>query len=602
MPSLPNEHWPFRLHTRLRVTSFNVRSSLSFPLGAKVCVYIRGAGPNLVSLSVEAVGNTGRSPDRIEMPNIDTLRGKVDRTTSSWTIDMYISWIAYNRITIELSFPDCQALDAFLFALSYVRLSDFIETRSPSAIPIPLTERRLTQRDLDHFVEMRAALYCAARIAVLPMELLSTIFLFLPDSGGQPPTFGSTLLPLRVCSEWRSVAMGTPSLWRTSPTFTFTSSHFHRGGGFRTLLWFWLERAKSSKIALSIRVFNTLPSEIPHLLGSQPNRFTAVRSLNLICTPPLVEPFLGPAGLAFPSLESLALRVVFGRSSPPTYRSVELCRSTPLLRDVSIVTNIESYDYGIPRRRVLRPAPVNHGFTLAALLPWAQLTNLSMHLRLELSAWMHILVQCTSLETGQFTLFGEEASPPFPLGILTLAYLVSLRLVFHEVRDTRFFDHLALPRLGNLHVEGTLMDAANISFVANYPALRHLTVDLDLFDNGLQNLIQGSTPLHGRDPVAGFQSAGVQWLRTFTIRTCIFTTHKFAAKFVETSVSRIVQMVLLHDCDFKLFGESPLLENFRMALGTAAPLEASIGRTSMERWGSEPIDSDFLTLRKVRTE
>ncbi|KAJ7177752.1 hypothetical protein C8R46DRAFT_1212486 [Mycena filopes] len=432
MPSLPNEHWPFRLHIRLQMASF-VHSSLSFLLGAKVCVYIRGAGPNLVSPSVEAVGTTGRP----EMPNIDTLRGEVDRTTSSWTIDEYIPWIAYNRITIKLTFPDCQALDAFLFALSYVRLSDFMETRSPSTIP--LTERRLTQRDLDHFVETRAALYCTARISVLPMELLSTIFLFLPDSGGQLPTFGSTLLPLRVCSEWRSVAMGAPSLWRTPPTFTFHSSHFHRGGGFRTLLWFWLERAKSSKIALSIRVFNTLPSEISHLLGSQPNPFTAVRSLNLICT-------------------------------------------------------------------------------------W----------------W--------SLFSGRL----DSPSPP--------------------------------------------SRALRSAFVANYPALRDLTVHLNLFDHGLQHLIQRSTAL------PEFQSPSVQRLRSFTVVTStLFTAQTLADKFIKTSPNWIVRMVLLDDCDFKLFGESPLLESFRMALGTAAPLEASIGRMKYVGlcWDSSTFSSCFAAIAQT---
>ncbi|KAJ7177735.1 hypothetical protein C8R46DRAFT_1029338 [Mycena filopes] len=538
-----------------------------------------------LSLSVEGVGNTAASPDRLEMLNIDTLCGKVDRTTSSWTIDVNIS-----RITIKLRFPDCQALDAFLFALSYVRLSDFIETRSQSTTP--LTERGLTQRDLQRFRDRRALAYRRSPIAVLPVEVLSEIFSLLPSCGHRRSAFASTLLPLWVCSEWRSVAVGTATLWRAPPRFTLVPSFFRRGGGAQAVLW--LNRAKGCDVTLSIKcplnsrgIFDLLRSQPAPFIQPSESPFTAVQSLDLICLPSHLNggSIWSAEPAVFPSLKLLRLDITFcphtGRRPAPSYL-LNLFRSAPLLRDASIVAD--------PWDRYRR-----HSF--AALLPWAQLTALSMQVILQVSAWVHILVQCTSLETGQFALYNEEASPPFPLGILTLAYLVSLRLVFHHVRDTRFFDHLSLPRLGNLHVEGTLVNTANISFVANYPALRDLTVHLNLFDHGLQHLIQRSTAL------PEFQSPSVQRLRSFTVvASTLFTAQTLAENFIKTSPNWIVRMVLLDDCDFKLFGESPLLESFRMALGTAAPLEASIGRTSLERWGREPVDSDFLRLRKVRAE
>ncbi|KAJ7166919.1 hypothetical protein C8R46DRAFT_1219296 [Mycena filopes] len=358
---------PFRLHTHLEAISV-VPTSLFFPLDGKVCVHIRGEGPNHVSLSLEDVGNTDGSLNLLEIPNVDTLLAAVDTTRSSWTWKPKLV-----QITIKLCFSTPELLDAFLFALSHVRLSDFIEPRSPSTIS--LTERRLTQQDAQRFREMQASIYSRqATIAVLPVELLS---------------------------------------------------------------------------------------------------------------------------------------------------------------------------------------------------------------------WVHIFTHCTSLETGRFALLNEEASPPCPLGIL-----VSLRLEFYHVRDTRFFDHLSLPRLSNLHVEGTLVDAANIDFVANYPALRHLTVHLDLFDNGLQHLIQRSTPL---ERLAGFRGAGVQRLRSFTVVT-LFTPQTLADKFIKSSPSWIVKRVL-GGCDFELYGEAALLDRFRLALGSA-PLETSTAiQAQSDAYSPESLVVENLRLK-----
>ncbi|KAJ7166893.1 hypothetical protein C8R46DRAFT_1034872 [Mycena filopes] len=562
MPSLPNEHWPFRLHTHLEAISV-MPTSLFFPLDGKVCVHIRGEGPNHVSLSLEGVGNTDGSLNLLEIPNVDTLLAAVDTTRSSWTWKPKLV-----QITIKLCFSAPELLDAFLFALSYVRLSDFIEPRSPSTIP--LTERRLTQQDAQRFREMRASIYSRqATIAVLPVELLSEIFSLLPSSGRRSPllpssghrrsAFASTLLPLWVCSEWRSVAVGTATLWRTPPNFTLTPSFFYRGGGAQAVLW--LNRAKGGNIALSIKsllhsrgIFDLLRSQpSPSIQPSEPP-FTAVQSLDLTCRP---SHLVGSIGAVFPSLKLLRLHIMClprsGRGPEPSYL-LNLFQSTPLLRDASITAGL----WHLYRR---------HSF--AALLPWAQLTALSMRVTLEFSAWVHLLTQCTSLETGRFALFNEEASPPCPLAILTLVHLVSLRLRFFHVRDTRFFDHLSLPRLSNLHVEGTLVDTANIDFVANYPALRHLTVHLNLFGNGLQHLIERSTPL---ERLTGFRGAGVQRLRSFTVVT-LFTPQTLADKFIKSSPSWIVKRVL-GGCDFELYGEAALLDRFRLALGVTVEVRA----------------------------
>ncbi|KAJ7188220.1 hypothetical protein C8R46DRAFT_1205403 [Mycena filopes] len=590
MPSLPNEHWPFRLHTHLETTSV-VPTSLFFPLDGKVCVHIRGEGPNHVSLSLEGVGNTSGSPNLLEIPNVDTLLGAVDTTMSSWTVKPKLV-----QITIKLCFPTPELLDAFLFALSYVRLSDFIEPRSPSTIP--LTERRLTHQDVQRFSEMRVSVYRRqATIAVLPVELLSEIFSLLPSSGRHSPllpsghrcsAFASTLLPLWVCSEWRSVAVGTATLWCTPPSFTLTPSFFYRGGGAQALLW--LNRAKGSNVALSIKspllsrgIFDLLRSQPSPFIQPSQSPFTAVQSLDLSCRP---SHLVGSIGAVFPSLKFLRLHIIClprsGRGPAEPSYLLNLFRSAPLLRDASITAD----SWHLYRR---------HSFV--ALLPWAQLTALNMQVTLEFSAWVRIFTQCTSLETGRFALFNEEASPPCPSGILTLGHLVSLWLEFYHVRDTRFFDHLALPRLADLHVEGTLVDAANISFVANYPALRDLTVHLDLFDNGLQNIIRRFTPPERSGPIAitNFQVAGVPRLRSFTILTFTLTrTHKFADNFIETSAPWIVKRVLA-GCEFKLCGEVTLLDRFRRALATTAPLETSVSSSGC-------ASGDFLRVRRVPTE
>ncbi|KAJ7166904.1 hypothetical protein C8R46DRAFT_1034882 [Mycena filopes] len=502
MPSLPNEHWPFRLHTHLETTSV-VPTSLFFPLDGKVCVHIRGAGPNHVFLSFEGVGNTGGSPNLLEIPNVDTLLAAVDTTRSSWTWKSKLA-----LITIKLCFPSSKHLHGFLFALSYVRLSDFTETRLPS--PIPLPETRPTQQDIQRFSEMRASVYGRqATIAVLPVEVLSEIFSLLPSSGHRRSNFASTLLPLRVCSEWRSVAIGTATLWRTPPTFTLTPSFFYRGGGAQALLW--LNRAKGSNVTLSIKS----PLNSAGISNAENSRVTRILSAE--------------------------------RGGPEKVEEHWMVRKEDDVETKKLEGGEEGSDWPYQGEGWIK----GEGW--------------------DRRRWVHLLTQCTSLETGRFALFNEEASPPCPLAILTLAHLVSLRLRFFHVRDTRFFDHLSLPRLSNLHVEGTLVDAANIDFVANYPALRHLTVDLDLFDNGLQHLIQRSIPL---ERLAGFRGDGVQRLRSFTVVTStLFTAQTRTDKFIKTSPSWIVTRVL-GGCDFQLYGEAALLDQFRLALGVTVEVRA----------------------------
>ncbi|KAJ7188231.1 hypothetical protein C8R46DRAFT_1205412 [Mycena filopes] len=569
MPSLPNEHWPFRLHTHLETTSV-VPTSLFFPLDGKVCVHIRGEGPNHVSLSLEGVGNTSGSPNLLEIPNVDTLLGAVDTTRSSWTWKPKLV-----QITIKLCFPTPELLDAFLFALSYVRLSDSIETRSPSTIP--LTERRLTQQDAQRFREMRASIYSRqATIAVLPVELLSEVLLFLVHSGDETPTFGSTLLPLRVCSEWRSVAIGTASLWRSPPTFTISPSFFRRGGGTQAVLW--LERAKGRNVALSIRVPSPPPSQVPDLFGTHLSTFTAVQSLYLVCPPSQLQHFLGPAGPPLSSLEALHLVLCSERS----YGCLPLCRSAPLLREVSFETEWRTY----PR----------HSFNLVTAFPWAQLARLCICIRVEIPVWLAVLAQCTSLETGKFVLFDDSASPYPPPGTVTLPQLVSLRLVFRHVCDTRFFDHLAFPALRQFHVGGNLGGHANVLFLANYPTLHDLFVDLDVPGNGLQDVIEGTRGPSG-DVLDG---VGLRRLRSLAVLTS--TPTNVVGQISETYVRWITKTVLT-GCNFDLHGPLVILRHAEAALEDGPALQVSVHRdVSMDPFDLWRHGIYLLRVRKLQTK
>ncbi|KAJ7188222.1 hypothetical protein C8R46DRAFT_1205405 [Mycena filopes] len=582
MPSLPNEHWPFRLHTHLETTSV-VPTSLFFPLDGKVCVHIRGEGPNHVSLSLEGVGNTSGSPNLLEIPNVDTLLGAVDTTMSSWTVKPKLV-----QITIKLCFPTPELLDAFLFALSYVRLSDFIEPRSPSTIP--LTERRLTHQDVQRFSEMRVSVYRRqATIAVLPVELLSEVFLFLVHSGDQAPTFGSTLLPLRVCSEWRSVAIGTASLWRSPPTFTFSPSFFRRGGGTQAALW--LERAKGRNVDLSITIPTRFSLKIPHLLQSNPSLLTPIQSLILICPPSHIQPLLGPAGPSLSFLQVLSLQILLPvPGTQPSYGPLELCRSAPLLREVSLETDWAS----CPR----------HTFNLLAIFPWAQLTSLSIRMRLEISVWLTVLTGCTSLCTGKFVLFDDDAST-YPPGTVTLSHLVSLRLILRRVSNTHFFHYLALPALHQFHVGGRLGGDADISFLGNYPTLRDLTVDLDLLDKGVHDTTHGRSPLERLSTfgdIPAFPGAGLQQLRDLTILTSISISAP-TDTFLSTSARWIAKMVST-GCEFRLYGTEITVEGFRLALGTSRAFGASVtyryaAEDAFDRYARR--GSNVLTVCKVNT-
>ncbi|KAJ7188216.1 hypothetical protein C8R46DRAFT_1023643 [Mycena filopes] len=516
-----------------------------------------------VSLSLEGVGNTSGSPNLLEIPNVDTLLGAVDTTMSSWTVKPKLV-----QITIKLCFPTPELLDAFLFALSYVRLSDSIEPRSPSTVP--LTERRLTQQDVQRFSEMRVSVYRRqATIAVLPVELLSKIFSLLPSFGRRSTlllpssdrrsTFASTLLPLWVCSEWRSVAIGTASLWRSPPTFTFSPSFFRRGGRHQTLLW--LARAKGRNVDLSITIPTRFSLGIPFLLQSSPSILASAQSLTLACPPSHIQPLLGSGGPILPSLETLWLQICLPLPGHEPSFDPELCRSAPLLRCVFLETD-----------RLSCPRPT---FNLLAIFPWPQLTSLSIRMRLEIHAWLTVFSECTSLRTGKFVLF-QDGPSTHRLKTVTLSHLVSLRLILHCVSHTHLFNHLTLPALRELHVGGTLGSDAHLGFLANYPALSDLTVDLDLLDKGVHDATYGRSPLERLSTfgdIPAFPGAGLQQLRDLTILTSISISTP-TDTFLSTSARWIEKMVLT-SCDFRLYGTKPIVEGFQRALGSARAFEAS---------------------------
>ncbi|KAJ7038513.1 hypothetical protein C8F04DRAFT_1255793 [Mycena alexandri] len=238
MSPLPVEHWPLRLHTRI-----DTEMPLSFSPDEDVAVYICGAGLSLVSLRFEAAaGNKDIKPKFFEIADVDSLRGCIDRTTSSWTFRLH-----KGSVLVTLSFANISALDAFLNTLSYVRVlhgHSSVTSHYSHHIPIPSTEKYFAVHDVKGFADLRAAVYLRAPIHVLPIEILSQIFVFLPPAQSQHDR-SSPLFLLRVCATWRAVALATAALWRR-PSFVINNSFFRAdsSNSCRQMLM-WMARAKS---------------------------------------------------------------------------------------------------------------------------------------------------------------------------------------------------------------------------------------------------------------------------------------------------------------------------------------------------------------------
>ncbi|KAJ7156539.1 hypothetical protein C8R43DRAFT_1106114 [Mycena crocata] len=178
----------------------------------------------------------------------------------------------------------------------------------------------------------------------LPNEITSEIFLhFLPPYPKCPPSSGllSPTLLTHICRKWREIALSTPTLWRAIWLDSDIQPDF---GSRKQILESWLVRSCSCPI--SIKVFDSCDSVEEDILQA-----------------------LNPHALRWEYLEvdldGAPLHIIDGL--------------TPLLRELKLhLDGSLSCLVSLKDAPLLRTVFLNDGATTNIILPWAQLTSLTL--------------------------------------------------------------------------------------------------------------------------------------------------------------------------------------------------------------------------------
>ncbi|KAJ7177741.1 hypothetical protein C8R46DRAFT_1212482 [Mycena filopes] len=581
MPPLPKEHWyadqfllascdpsdrPFRLHTRVEMTP-QISESLSLASDEVVCVYICGAGPNLVALHLEAVPRDKDGARELLLPDVDTLCGTADLTTFSWSFKANAP-----SFEIKLRFSGPHHLDAFLFALSFVRLLHCRTAVPFSPGTILSTENHFDKtNDVRRFYTMRSTVYRKASTEVLPTELLSEIFSLLPPSSSQRVR-AAPLLLLRVCATWRAVALATASLWRhpsfiIGPSFTCTDTN---NSCYQMLSW--LTRAKSSNLTLSLKFEQTYYLVNEALIATRfiPPPFGAIRTLNISSPQSQLLHFLGHEFPILHSLESLSLEIPsFDLRTLPS--SLTLCRSAPLLRKLTIKTYHFQQWNGRP------DLPSN---PLLAMFPWSSLTTLVLSIRLPISTWMPVFLQCLCLESGQFMLRRSANFVP-PSNSVAFKHLISLRMLFRDECDTRVLLYITLPSIRQLHISGSIGAQTANHLIPKFPTLRILVLEVDLPINSLRRIVAAHRDLEQLsiltdsqgNVLTDIQEGYLSRLRHLSISTSI-DDPQLILSFARKTVTWVPTIVMA-GCEARFFGSAKLLSKLADEWVTVKTVKAS---------------------------
>ncbi|KAJ7186629.1 hypothetical protein C8R46DRAFT_1273367, partial [Mycena filopes] len=261
-------------------------------------------------------------------------------------------------------------------------------------------------------------------VLTLPVEIVSEIFTqILPPYPLCPPLVGlsSPTLVTHICHLWREIALGTPTLWRAISLSTHkipTRTLVHIGN-------LWLERSRSCPLAMEIEGRGNGPDISPVIGAVAPHRGRwehlrlAVEELQTDL------PLLGP----MPLLRSLTVRELY----LPNTAGSRL--DAPLLRSAN-----------------LDDATAQH-----ILLPWPQLTSLTLH-DVFPSECTAILQQTPYLAHCSLYLWCPRAQNTDVLPQMSLPHLESLvMLEMAEDPATGYIETFIVPALSTLHIEESLL-------------------------------------------------------------------------------------------------------------------------------------------------
>ncbi|KAJ7106447.1 hypothetical protein C8R43DRAFT_963416 [Mycena crocata] len=290
------------------------------------------------------------------------------------------------------------------------------------ALNVLQTERSLIQERLGTY---------KYPVLTLPNEIVSEIFVhFLPAYPDCPPMTGllSPTLLTHICRKWREIALTTPTLWRAIelPSDLDPIQRVH-------LFDSWLERSCFSPLSLKIDLYSP-GVEIDVLQTLLPHR-VRWEFLEL-------------------NIEGDHLHILKG--------------PTPLLRELHLrLDESTSSRVSLLEDPLLRTAILGDDAAASVILPWAQLTSLSLH-RVYPRECTPILLQTSSLVHCELRLFRDHPDTIQP--DLKIPYLKSLILVNEHQQAPECLNTFIVPALQKLEVPemyiGTDPVTALTSFIA----------------------------------------------------------------------------------------------------------------------------------------
>ncbi|KAJ7866321.1 hypothetical protein B0H13DRAFT_2281454 [Mycena leptocephala] len=271
-------------------------------------------------------------------------------------------------------------------------------------------------------------------VLTLPNEIVSDIFMhFLPTwpYSHFPPLTGlfSPTLLTHICRRWREIALGTPALWTA-----IGSSRDGVPSEIKAHIFdLWLKRSRLSPLSVQIvdrdhrmDVAEILAAVVPHRAR----------------------------------WEHLELYL------PPSHLPNIINGPMPLLRHLDLALNIYPGTDILAFREVplLRTAVLNGAAASSIILPWAQLTSLTLT-NVYPRACAPILQQTSNLVRCELQVYSGNAQPGPDIA---LPYLESLVIFDQEGPVTGFLETFIVPALRRLEIPNRFLGRSPITSLTEF--------------------------------------------------------------------------------------------------------------------------------------
>ncbi|KAG6852888.1 hypothetical protein C0991_008373 [Blastosporella zonata] len=263
---------------------------------------------------------------------------------------------------------------------------------------------------------------------LLPTEIMSKIFLQCTDVDGSltpPNTIDVPLLLTKICRSWRTVAIGTRSLW-SRLYLNIKPNAKHQA----TLLSTWLTRSGTCPLHIYI-MWNDPPYFPSHAILDILVQHSHHWGSMYFFLPLSAYTALFPARGNFPSLTELSLGTHEPSAPDPILDAFE---DAPKLRSLECV-NLHPYMFKFP---------------------WANLSEIPI-MTVTVDDSLDILRRAPRLERGSFIYTDElivcPAPPPKPLRHEHLKELAVLAPIWYEdIKTKDLFKYLIAPHLHSLRI------------------------------------------------------------------------------------------------------------------------------------------------------